>query len=124
MKAWSIVVLLIITLMVASCNSGMEYIPCSTMIVKISEDKTTLELKLDQEQDWDRVSKCIWTVDGKEVDTTGRSVSLDIDRSTSHVFECTLFVGDNLWYSFSGECPRISSTGTQTIKETESVDIQ
>ena len=51
MKIWSIVVLLIITLMVASCNSGMEYIPCSTMIVKISEDKTTFELKLDQEQD-------------------------------------------------------------------------
>lgn len=124
MKIWSIVVLLIITLMVASCNSGMEYIPCSTMIVKISEDKTTFELKLDQEQDWDRVSECIWTVDGKEVNATGKSVSLDIDRSTSHVFECTLFVGDNLWCSFSGECPRISSTGTQTIKETESVDIQ
>lgn len=124
MKIWNIVVLLVITLMVASCNSGMEYIPCSTVIVKISEDKTTLELKLDQEQDWDRVSKCIWTVDGKEVNATGKSVSLDIDRSTSHVFECTLFVGDNLWCSFSGECPRISSTGTQTIKETESVDIQ
>ena len=124
MKIWSIVVLLIITLMVASCNSGMEYIPCSIMIVKISEDKTTFELNLDQEQDWDRVSKCIWTVDGKEIDAKGRSVSLDTDRSTSHIFECSLFVGDNLWCSFSGECPRISSTGTQTIKETESVDIQ
>ena len=124
MKIWSIVVLLIITLMVASCNSGMEYIPCSTMIVKISEDKTTFELKLDQEQDWARVSKCIWTVAGKEIDAKGRSVSLPIDRSTSHVFECTLYVGENLWCSFVGECPKIGSDGNLPIKEIESTDLQ
>ena len=124
MKIWSIVVLLTMTLMVASCNSGMEYIPCSTVIVKISEDKTTFELKLDQEQDWDRVSKCIWTVDGKEVAAKGRSVSLPIDRSTSHVFECTLYVGENLWCSFVGECPRIDSYGNLPIKEIESTDLQ
>ena len=124
MKAWRIVLVLIVPLVAISCNSGMEYIPSSTMVVRINEDNTTFELKLDQEKDWDRVSRCVWTVDGKEVDTTGRSVSLDIDRSTPHVFECTLFVGDNLWCSFSGECPRINSTGNQTIKEIESVNIQ
>ena len=124
MKAWSIFLVLIVALVAISCNSGMEYIPSSTMVVRINENKTTFDLKLDQEKDWDRVSRCVWTVDGKEVDTTGRSVSLDIDRSTSHVFECTLFVGDNLWCSFAGECPRISSTGNQTIKEIESVDMQ
>ena len=124
MKVWNIVLVLIVALVAISCNSGMEYIPSSTMVVRINEDKTTFELKLDQEKDWDRVSRCVWTVDEKEVDTTGRSVSLDIDRSTSHVFECTLFVGDNLWCTFSGECPRINSTGNQTIKEIESVNIQ
>ena len=124
MKACRIVLVLILALVAISCNSGMEYIPSSTMVVRINEDNTTFELKLDQEKDWDRVSRCVWTVDGKEVDTTGRSVSLDIDRSTPHVFECTLFVGDNLWCSFSGECPRINSTGNQTIKEIESVNIQ
>ena len=124
MKIWSIVLVLILALVAISCNSGMEYIPSSTMVVRINEDNTTFELKLDQEKDWDRVSRCVWTVDGKEIDAKGRIISLPIDRTTSHSFECTLYVGENLWCSFVGECPRIDSYGNLPIKEIESTDLQ
>ena len=89
MKVWSIVLVLIVALVAISCNSGMEYIPISTMVVRINEEKTTFELKLNQEKDWDRVSRCVWTVDGKEGNARGRSDYLDTDRSTSHTFECS-----------------------------------
>ncbi|MGN1189557.1 MAG: hypothetical protein ACI4SL_04080 [Candidatus Ornithospirochaeta sp.] len=123
MKAIGIGILLVLTLGLVGCNSGREYLPCSTLVVRSEENGVILELKLDTESDWDKVSKCVWMIDGKEQEGKGRFIELSLDRTVSHDIKCNLFVGNNLWCSLGGLFPANVSQNTQTQKEIIAADI-
>lgn len=125
MRIYRFICILALAIILVGCNSGKEYLPCSTLIVSSRNNEVVLELKLDNVSDWDRVSKCKWKVDGREIDAEGKTIALSLDKSSSHVVACSLYVGKNLWYSIEGiYIPKDTLEGNNVISiEIESDDV-
>lgn len=97
---------LLASMVFVGCSGDLEYIPAASLMVGRAGGNTTLELKLERDDAWDRVSRCIWKIDSIQAENEGRRISISLDREVSHAISCTLYVGDNLWSCFIGHCPK------------------